>query len=61
MDVIEYYYGMMLVIVLELMIKLIVMVVLGLFVYLWFNDCIDVVIEFVYILFSGLLLVGFIL
>ncbi len=59
-DATEHHHGMMLAIALESMIKLIAMVALGLFAYLWLNDRTDAVIESAHTLFSGLPPVGFI-
>ncbi len=59
-DATEHHHGMMLAIALESMIKLIAMVALGLFAYLWLNDRTDAVIESAHTLFTGLPPVGFI-
>lgn len=59
-DATEHHHGMMLAIALESMIKLIAMVALGLFAYLWLNDRTDAVIESAHTLFKGLPPVGFI-
>ncbi len=59
-DATEHHHGMMLAIALESMIKLIAMVALGLFAYLWLNDRTDAVLDSAHTLFSGLPPVGFI-
>lgn len=59
-DATEHHHGMMLAIALESLIKLIAMVALGLFAYLWLNDRTDAVLQSAHTLFSGLPPVGFI-
>ena len=59
-DATEHHHGMMLAIALESLIKLIAMVALGLFAYLWLNDRTDRVLQSAHTLFAGLPPVGFI-